>query len=75
MRLIAYYHMTLGLLFYSLGILALYEGARSGFYHKIINTDVIITILGLIIALFSMIWGIIQFKMGVTDLKEGEGEA
>jgi hypothetical protein len=72
MRLIGYYHISVGLIFYSLGLLALYEGARSGVFARLINTDVIIPLFGLIIALASTLWGIIVLKMGISDLTEGE---
>jgi hypothetical protein len=72
MRLIGYYHITLGLIFYTLGILALYEGARSGVFQKIINTDVLLSLIGVIIAALSVIWGIVEIGMGISDLSECE---
>jgi hypothetical protein len=71
-RFIAYYHMGLGLIFYSLGLLILYEGARNGVFARLINTDIIIPLSGLVIALFSIVWGLIELKMGIEDLTEGE---
>jgi hypothetical protein len=71
-RVIAYYHMGLGLIFYSLGLLALYEGARSGVLGKLINIDILLPLIGVIIALSSIVWGIIMIRMGIEDLTEGE---
>jgi cytochrome bd-type quinol oxidase subunit 1 len=72
MRFIGYYHLTIGLIFYTLGILLLYEGARSGVYQKLINTEILIPIIGVIVALGSIVWGIIKIGMGISDLMEGE---
>jgi type IV secretory pathway TrbL component len=75
MRLIGYYHILLGLIFYSLGLLALYEGARSGVYEKLINADILVPLLGLlglIIAALSVLWGIVEIGMGISDLSECE---
>jgi hypothetical protein len=72
MRFIAYYHISLGLIFYSLGLLALYEGARSGVLGKLINIDILLPLIGVIVALSSIVWGIIMIGMGVNDLMEGE---
>jgi hypothetical protein len=71
-RFIAYYHISVGLIFYSLGLLLLYEGARNGVFARLINTDIIIPLSGLVIALFSIVWGLIELKMGIEDLTEGE---
>jgi hypothetical protein len=72
MRLIGYYHISLGLIFYSLGLLALYEGARSGVYEKLINADILVPLFGLIIAALSVLWGIVEIGMGISDLSECE---
>jgi hypothetical protein len=71
-RLIAYYHISIGLLFYSLGLILLYEGVRSGVFQRLINTDILLSLLGLIIGVASTIWGVIVIGMGINDLTEGE---
>jgi hypothetical protein len=60
------------LIFYSLGLLALYEGARSGVYEKLINADILVPLFGLIIAALSVLWGIVEIGMGISDLSECE---
>jgi hypothetical protein len=71
-RFIAYYHIGLGLIFYSLGLLALYEGARSGVFARLINADILLPLIGLIIAVLSVLWGLVVIRMGISDLTEGE---
>jgi hypothetical protein len=69
MRFIGYYHMAMGLIFYTLGILLLYEGARSGVYQK---PEILIPIIWVIVALGSIVWGMIKMGMGISALMEGE---
>jgi divalent metal cation (Fe/Co/Zn/Cd) transporter len=72
MKFITYYYLGVGLIFYTLGILALYEGVRSGVFQRLINTDILIPLLGLIIAVLSVLWGLAVIGMGINDLTEGE---
>jgi hypothetical protein len=74
MKVIAYYHISIGLIFYSLGLILLYEGARSGVYDKLIDSDILIPFIGVIIALFSMLLGIAVLGMGFRDLSQGESD-